>query len=123
MPDWIKYWRNRLNELDLEEEIKTQETTRFKRNKHESNSYNTFTYITFRSVGLLITTLKTTFYETDELKNYHNIICKSITGSRDWNNNEALEVPPVALTYRLSISMKPLELFFYIIEAYKNIMI
>jgi hypothetical protein len=72
-----------MNELDLEEEIKTQETTRFKRNKHESNSYNTFTYITFRSVGLLITTLKTTFYETDELKNYHNIICKLITGSRD----------------------------------------
>lgn len=34
-----------MNELDLEEEIKTQETTRFKRSKHESNSLRSHTLL------------------------------------------------------------------------------
>jgi hypothetical protein len=41
MPDWIKYWNNRMNELDLEEEMKAQETAQLnrKRKSHQEESY------------------------------------------------------------------------------------
>ena len=37
MPDWIKHWNNLMNDLDLDEEMKTQETNHFKlkRKSHE----------------------------------------------------------------------------------------